>query len=202
MATLPELMAVQYDEMFGEPFAFGGGGEFPVKIEEMTPRAICAVFRYGKRLYNDRWNASEEKKKDESQSEYFADFIDGLGDSIGTRSGGGGGAAGFDDATQAAWDILYENWVSPSWGAKTDAQAKKEMPKKREFRKDQGSAWAKLARAYIIRALGKQGLGVKEIQAELEARMEKNLPVLVEVWAKQVEKRLQEKNRDVSFDLL
>ena len=76
-------------EVFGSTYTFGANGQFSANVADMSDNAIVALFRYGRRLFNDNWNSSKDKAEDtKTQAQFFEAWLPKLGETVGTGSGG------------------------------------------------------------------------------------------------------------------
>lgn len=188
--TIQELMSESWKAITGsENYTFGTADkEFSLPVKDMTEGQIVALFRYGRRMFNDNWN-SQKTSYEGDQEDFYSDWIDALGVTIGTGKGGGGGSVAMKPELQAQWDAIGTILMSAPL-SRSEAATKKFMGSKRDFKKDPETLWYSLARARIVVELGKQGESAANIQKRLVEVTDANFDKLRRSWEKTVELKL------------
>lgn len=174
------------------PFEINGK-PYPRKVEDLTDVQLKAVCRYGKRICNDAWNTSKEKKDAKGSAAFMERWLPNLG--LTTGKGGGGGSK-LTYTERATREILEALFVGKDF--KEKAATAKEMARNKD-------RWITVARRYIIRDLQAAGYSVDELEGiDLQAFAEENADVYRDGRAEEINKRamklqaLDEENAQVT----
>jgi hypothetical protein len=164
LTALQTAMMAAYEEMTGTTQIDLGPEDRPksVRVGDLTDKQIAALFRYGKRLINDKWNSDKGKKDCKPFNEWFKETMAALGVTIGTGTGRGAPALSYEAKAERA--ILT--------GFFRDAGQKAETAKENAAKPD---AWEQVTRIYIIRELSKTHTPEQVKAANLQQLVKDNI---------------------------